>query len=360
MGWAAPLLLPGPPLQLELLLPLQGLAGRQALCCRQVQQLALLELVLRPAGHSAVPAMPGPAGGLMPAFHCPALGRLPLDCRCCAWELAGLCTPRPACVVAVGDADRPGLLRISANAPPSALCRRRPVLRPGGSGPGGGPARPLRAAGGAGQPPAAGARQPCARGAAQAAAAQLPAQDGPVCGEAGAGGWACCSSAAAAALPIQGCWALRLVPACADICRALCLACLTFRHLPHLMPHLMPPACCLQLEQVNELLLLGDPILLAPADDLADYDAAPAGAAAGAPRASSSQEALEGNALLQAGLAEELAASGRGLLASGFQDAAQRCSRAFRWALEQHVLAFLHACMHALPACLPACLVCPV
>jgi hypothetical protein len=109
----------------------------------------------------------------------------------------------------------------------------------------------------------------------------------------------------------------------------------------------------------NELLLLGDPILLAPADDLADYDAAPAGAAAGAPRASSSQEALEGNALLQAGLAEELAASRRGLLASGFQDAAQRCSRAFRWALEEHVPFCMPACMRCLPACLPACLVCP-
>jgi hypothetical protein len=84
---------------------------------------------------------------------------------------------------------------------------------------------------------------------------------------------------------------------------------------------------CLQLQQVNELLLLGDPILLAPADDLAD-----AGAAAGALHASSSQEALQGNELLQAGLAGELVASGRGLLASSYQDAAQRCSRAFRWA----------------------------
>jgi hypothetical protein len=105
-----------------------------------------------------------------------------------------------------------------------------------------------------------------------------------------------------------------------------------------------------QLDQVNELLLLGDPVVLAPADDMPAAASAASAAADAAANAvatgavgngsggggsSSSQEAVEGNALLQAGLAQELAASGRGLLASSFQDAAQRCSLAFRWGLAQ-------------------------
>jgi hypothetical protein len=126
--------------------------------------------------------------------------RLPLaahHARPCRWDAACLSLPcmarlRPDCCRAqgLGRATRPVLLCfdfVRAPAPPPTL-RRRPALRSHGPGPHSFPAGCLHAAGRAEQPAADCAGHPRARRPAQAAADQLAAQDGPVCGEAGAGG----------------------------------------------------------------------------------------------------------------------------------------------------------------------------
>jgi hypothetical protein len=81
-----------------------------------------------------------------------------------------------------------------------------------------------------------------------------------------------------------------------------------------------PRVCAaVQASDINELLLLGDPIILAASDDMPDSSAA----------GSSSQE-VQSNAALLAGLAQELQASGRVLLVHSYQDAVQRCPLGFK------------------------------